>query len=251
MRDLTPPPIAPNDEYVTDVYHSLMKERIDDKAHIANSGTLYMRRVILGRLMARYEAFKLSMDLPGSIVELGVFKGESLLFFAKLVEIMLANDRSCRVIGFDSFEGFPSLHEKDGKENLKADLRVGGWSSRDYYEELKVLLNVFDHDRGAGNKPRVELIKGDISRTVPEYAEANPGMRIKLLHLDCDLYEPTLVGLQTLYDRVVKGGVILLDEYGLTEYPGESRAVDEFFADKPVTIKKFPFYTTPGGYIIK
>ncbi len=251
MVDLKKPAVSPDDAYVTDKLHELMKMRIDDKGHIANAGTLYMRRVILGRLLARYEAFKMVQDLPGSVIDLGVFKGESILFFAKLVELVNANDRSCRVVGFDCFTGFPGLHEHDGHENENIDYKEGGWSSENFYEELKSLINVFDHDRASGHKPRIELVEGDINKTVPKFVEDNPGIRVKLLHIDCDLYEPTLTSLKYFYDKIVKGGVILLDEYALSELPGESKAVDEFFAGNPPVIRKFPFYTTPGGYIVK
>jgi hypothetical protein len=228
-----------------------MQSRFNDKEHIANSGTLYMRRVIMGRMFARYEAFRLVKDLPGCVVELGVFRGESLLMFAKLVELLNANDRSCRVIGFDNFRGFEGLHPKDGGVDKKSDRRVGGWNPSDYYLDLQLLVHAFDHDRSAGHKPRIELVEGNIVETVPKYVEDKPGLKIKLLHLDCDVYEPTLIGLKCLYDRVVRGGVVLLDEYGLPEFPGETAAVDEYFGDRRPLIRKFPFYTTPGGYIIK
>ncbi len=251
VLNIPPPAQSPNDELVTEGLYDLIRRRVDDKMHIANSGTLYMRRVILGRMLARYEAFKMVEQLPGSIVELGVFKGESLLFFAKLVELMNMHDRACTVIGFDNFSGFPELDPKDGKEDLRIDKKVGGWSSENYYEDLQQLLKIFNHDRMAGHKQRIELIEGEITQTVPAYIQENPGLKIKLLHLDCDLYKPTLTGLKYLYDKVVKGGVILLDEYGLSEFPGETAAVDEFFAENMPVIRKFPYYTTPGGYIIK
>lgn len=245
------PAASPDDAYVTELLYAAMQARFDDPNHLANAGTLYMRRVIMGRLFARYEAFRLVQDLPGSIVELGVFKGESLLMFAKLVELLNANDRSCRIIGFDNFRGFEGLHAKDGGVDEKADRRPGGWNPSDYYPDLQLLLKAFDHDRAAGHKPRIELVEGNIVDTVPSYVERNQGLKIKLLHLDCDMYEPTMAGLRHLYDRVVRGGVILLDEYGLPEFPGETAAVDEFFAGRMPLIRKFPFYTTPGGYIIK
>ncbi len=94
IRSIRAPAVGPDDEYVTELLYAAMQARFADKTHIANSGTLYMRRVIMGRLFARYEAFRMVKDLPGSIVELGVYKGESLLMFAKLVELMNANDRS-------------------------------------------------------------------------------------------------------------------------------------------------------------
>ena len=87
--------------------------------------------------------------------------------------------------------------------------------------------------------------------TVPAFVAAHPGLRIRLLNLDCVLYEPTLVGLRHLYPLVVEGGVVLLDEYGFEQFPDESRAVEEYFGNAMPVIRKFPFYSNPGGYLVK
>ena len=248
---LKEPNPCPEDDYVNERLHQLLKSRIDDPAHAMASLSLYMRRIHIGKLLALYEAFRMVDDMPGSVVELGVFKGESLLWFARLMEILNNNDRSASVIGFDNFKGFESLHAKDGAADEKFDKVIGGWSSADYYDDLLALINVFDHDRMAGQKPRIRLVEGDICETVPLFVAENPGVRIRLLNLDCDLYEPTLVGLQHLYPKVVPGGVVLLDEYAFEQFPGESAAVEEYFGDQMPVVRKFPFYSNPGGYFVK
>jgi len=245
------PPRCPDDAYVNDRLHALLRARIDDASHVTSALSLYLRRIHLGKLLGLYEAYRMVTELPGSVVELGVFKGESLMFFAKLMELLNVNDRSARVIGFDNFGGFPALHAEDGADDARVDKRQGGWNSAEYREELLALINAFDHDRLAGHKPRIELVEGDIVQTVPAYVLAHPGLRIKLLNLDCDLYEPTLIGLRHLYPLVVEGGVVLLDEYGFEQFPGESRAVEEYFGGAMPTIRKFPFYSNPGGYFVK
>ena len=242
---------CPDDEYVRDRLHSLLESRIGDESRVMNSLSLYMRRIHIGKLLGLYEAYRMVSDLPGSVVELGVFKGESLLWFARLMEMLNSNDRSSYVIGFDNFRGFEALHEKDGAADTQVDKVVGGWSPADYYEDLLALINAFDHDRMAGQKARIRLVEGDICKTVPKFVNEHPGTRIKLLNLDCDMYEPTLVGLQHLYPMMVPGGVVLLDEYAFEEFPGESAAVEEYFGERMPTIRKFPFYSNPGGYFIK
>lgn len=251
--DLAKPPRLPDESYVNEKLHELIKVRIDDQRHLTSALGLYVRRMHLAKTLCLYEAFKMVSDLPGSIVELGVFKGESLLLFAKLMEIFNVNDRSCSVIGFDNFHGFEGLHEKDGIPDPKTGKVKGGWSSADHYEELKALINVFDHDRMVPQKPRIRLVEGDICETAPKYAADNPGLRIRLLNLDCDMYEPTLAGLQAFYHLVVPGGVVLLDEFGFDAFPGESKAVEDYFAANggmPV-IRKFPLHSNPGGFFVK
>lgn len=100
-------------------------------------------------------------------------------------------------------------------------------------------------------KKRLEIVRGDIATTVPEYVRANPGLRISLLHLDCDLYEPTLVALKHLYPLVVAGGVVILDEYGQSKFAGESAAFDEYFGDRRPVLQKSHLISNPSGWFVK
>ena len=91
-----------------------------------------------------------------------------------------------------------------------------------------------------------------MEETIPAFVEKNPGLRISILHFDIDLYKPTMVGLENLYSHVVRGGIVIFDEYAITEWSGESSAVDEFFANHPdIVIKNFEWTNSPGGYFIK
>lgn len=92
------------------------------------------------------------------------------------------------------------------------------------------------------------LVKGDIIKTIPEFLARNSSFKISLLHIDVDVYEPTIVILENLWDKIVKGGILMLDDYGMVE--GETRAVDEFFSGKIIQINKPRFNYIPS-YIIK
>ena len=94
----------------------------------------------------------------------------------------------------------------------------------------------------------IEMVEGDITTTVPDYIATHPELKISLLNLDVDIYEPSVIILEHLYSRIVKGGVLVLDDYGT--FPGETKAVDDFFKDQEISIRKFPYCTTPS-YIIK
>jgi len=97
----------------------------------------------------------------------------------------------------------------------------------------------------------VVLVEGDLSETAHDFVKKNPGLRISLLHLDVDLYEPTLAALDAFYPCVVNGGLVVFDEYGLTEWAGESRAVEEYFGSDLPHIEKFSFSSLPGGFFVK
>lgn len=153
---------------------------------------------------------------------------------------LLENDFTRKVIGFDMFGKFPDnvKFEEDKKfvKNFETD---GGWGIHE--DRLHALLK----NKGFQN---YELVQGDILETLPKYVENNPAQKIALLHIDVDVYEPTMEILERLWDKVVQGGIVMLDDYS-SRY-GETVAVDEFFKDKNVSIQKPPFNFIPA-YIVK
>jgi hypothetical protein len=189
----------------------------------------------MSKVLAHYELFRSVAGLPGSIVECGVFKGTSLARFAMFRELFGHAD-SKRIIGFDAFGAFPETAFADDVAHRSEFVASAGESGLSVEQMEQVLAH-----KGVG--ANVELVAGDINVTVPAYAAANPELRISLLNLDTDIYEPAVTILEHLYPRIVRGGVLILDDY--TTWPGETAAVDEYFADQGVTIEKFEFAMTP------
>jgi hypothetical protein len=210
------------------------------------------RRQALKRFLAHVELFKLTLDVPGDIAELGVFRGAGLMTWANLLEAFCIGDRTKVVYGFDNWKGFGELAPEDGRADDASGKVVGGFNPERYLEELQSALSIFDADRFIPAKPRVKLVPGDIEREVPRFVEDHPGVRFSLVHFDCDLYRPTRSALESLWPRVVRGGVVIFDEYAITDWPGESQAVDEFFSDKPdLRLRTFAWTNTPGAYLVK
>jgi hypothetical protein len=212
---------------------------------------IFARRVTLKRFLAHYELFRKTVDLPGDIVELGVFRGASLFTWANFLEARAIGSRTKKVWGFDNFTGFSGLGDRDGPAVPRLQKVTGGFSPAQYYEELKAAIALFDEDRFAPWKPRIELVEGDVEKTVPAFVEKNPGLRISILHFDIDLYGPTMVGLRHLFPRVVSGGIVIFDEYAILEWGGESAAVEEYLAGQGYRLKTFEWNNSPGAYVIK
>ena len=210
------------------------------------------RRQWLKRFLAHHEVFKMTLDVPGDIAEFGVFRGMGLMTWANLLEAYAIGDRTKVVYGFDNWAGFTGFSPEDGSTNEHAGKTVGGFDPSGFRTELEEAIRIFDGDRFIGWKPRVKLVDGAIEDSLPAFLEENPGVRFSLVHFDCDLYAPTKVGLDAVWPRVVRGGVVLFDEYAIKDWPGETKAVDEFLEDRPgVRITTFPWSNTPGGIIIK
>jgi hypothetical protein len=216
---------------------------------------VFTPRLNLARFLAHYELFKQIVDLPGVIVDLGVYRGASTFTWAKLCEIFCPTDVRKVVYGFDTFEGFPSLTAADGPPDELQEAQPGGYNGGPGVEsDLREAIGAMDEDRHLAHRPRVEFVKGDVCETIPAFvAQKGNGLRIALLNLDVDLYEPTRVALEHFVPRVVPGGIIVLDEYAVDTFGGESKAVDEYFQarfGRRPAIRKFPWHSNPSGYIL-
>lgn len=194
----------------------------------------------IGKFLAHYELYNLAKKSSGEIVECGVFKGASLARFAMFRELFESHDAR-KIIGFDIFGKFPETKFKHDLKRRKQFIDEAGKEGISKEQLIKILKN-------KGISKNVELVKGDVTKTVPKYLEKNPELRIALLNLDTDIYEPAVTILENLYPRIVKGGILVLDDYGV--FPGETKAVDEYFENKKIEIRKFSFSKTPS-YIIK
>lgn len=210
---------------------------------------LLMTEDRLGKFVAHWEAMKLVSEIPGNIVECGVFKGTSFARFA-MIRRLLGGDLSARLVGFDVFDDeFPSTNYATDLAQREHWIATAGGSSIST-DQLKAVLN----RNGLSN---YELIQGDATETIPQWAENNPGAKISLLNIDIDFFEPTTAALVHLWPRVSQGGILLLDNYsgygtsGLS-YWGDTSAVDDFFADRneAIHIRRFPFASRPA-YIVK
>lgn len=195
----------------------------------------------LGNILAHYELYKKIIELPGDVIELGVFRGGTLIQFCTFREL-LENERSRKIVGFDVFSEFPSVAK------VESDITfVENWNKQfnDDFTKKEDIEQSLRHKK----IENVELVKGDILETVDEYLKREPHTRIALLHIDTDVYEPAKYGLEKLFDRVVKGGIVAFDDYATVE--GETLAIEEVLKNYDYDIKKFNFSHTKPSFIIK
>ena len=191
----------------------------------------------IGKMIAHYELLKLSSNIPGCVIECGVFKGASLIRFATFLKLLKSNKK---IIAFDTFGKHTTTKISSDHKRRKILLSHG----KEAISE-KQLMNIL---KCKGLEKNIQLIKGDITETVPNYLKLNPKLKISLLNLDVDFYEPSMSILKNFYPKLSKGGILMLDDYGV--WDGETMAVDEYFVDKKIKIRKYMFSKTPS-YIIK
>jgi len=184
--------------------------------------TKYIRRQDATRFLSCYELFKNVLDVKGSIIECGVYRGFTLMSWSLFSAILEPVNLTRRIYGFDTFEGFPSVSEKD--TTRLRDVNPEELAS-DSYDELSEIIKVFDSNRYLGHINKVELIKGNAEETIPEFIENNKHLVVSILFLDFDLYEPTKVAIENFYPRIPQGGIIAFDELDNPIWPGETLAL--------------------------
>ncbi len=166
--------------------------------------------------------------VPGDIMECGVGYGRTFLMLACLVYQDKANDQRA-LLGFDSFKGFPNptIEDKSTRNPKKGEHRDTS------VERIWKLL------RGSGLPKeflanRVRLVPGFFHESLRVFSERP----IALLHIDADLYQSYREVLTRLFPKVSSGGVVLFDEYLDPQWPGATKAIDEYFQPTNYKIKR-------------
>jgi len=204
----------------------------------------YVPRQNLARFLARYEIFKLIQNVQGSIVECGVLLGGGIMSFAKLSSILEPYNFQRRIVGFDTFTGFPSIDKVDLKgrsERKSAHLKQDGFATDGAYEDILKAIELYDITRFLNHFPKVELIKGDFSETADRYLADYPHLIVSCLYLDFDIYRPTKIALKTFLPRMPKGAVLVFDELNEEAFPGETIAVLESLDMNKLNVRRFDF----------
>jgi hypothetical protein len=193
----------------------------------------------IGRFLAKYEIFRRVLPVQGSIVECGVFNGGGLMAWATMSAILEPLNHLRKIIGFDSFTGFPSVSERDAAgANEHA---VAGGLKADSLSNLTEAIRLFDLYRPLGHIPKVEIVAGDALGTIPAYVTANPHLVVALLYMDFDLYEPTRLALEQLRPRMPKGAVIAFDQLNQRHWPGETQALVDALGIGSLRLERFSF----------
>tara|TARA_B100000900_G_scaffold415875_1_gene447644 strand:- start:2818 stop:3579 length:762 start_codon:yes stop_codon:yes gene_type:complete len=207
----------------------------------------YVRRQNITRFLALYEIFKMSLTVKGSIIECGVNHGFGLMSWAKFSAILEPVNITRRIYGFDTFSGFPSISGSDKSDNSN-HLKKGDLAA-DVKSELEELINIYDSTRFLGHVDKVNLIKGDAKKTIPNFLTQNPHLVVSLLFLDFDLYEPTKSALENFLPRMPKGAILAFDELDNPLWPGETLAMLESHQKRRFEIRRLEF-DPYIGYVI-
>lgn len=192
----------------------------------------------IARFLVKHELFKRVLGTTGVVVECGVFNGAGLFSWAQLSNIYEPTNYTRKIIGFDTFSGFPAVD--DGIDNAGVLQSKAGDLHGSNLDELLLSCSKYNNERHLSHISNIELVQGDFLKTSDDYLARNPHTIVSLLYLDFDLYEPTKKALELFLPRMPKGAIVAFDEINCNSFPGETRALDEVMGIRNHKIQRFP-----------
>jgi hypothetical protein len=208
---------------------------------------LFSRSSVLAKMLYVDELYRMIVNIPGVIMEFGVWWGQNLALFESMRAIYEPYNYARRVVGFDTFAGYDSITDKDGDSEL---VTKGAYSvSEDYEQYLARLLDYHERENTMGHIKKYELVKGDVTITASQYFERHPETVVALAYFDLQLYEPTKKCLEAIKPHLTRGSVIALDEINCPEFPGETLALKEVWGLDKLKIVRSR-YLPDRSYII-
>ncbi|MCP4179652.1 MAG: crotonobetainyl-CoA--carnitine CoA-transferase [bacterium] len=212
------------------------KSPISDEEVIQNMG-LFITRMNLSRILFLHELYNKIINIHGIIIEFGVRWGQNLALFLNFRGIYEPYNYNRKIVGFDTFQGFPSIDLNKDSSNIS----INDYSVPLNYENyLDNILKYHESEAPISHKKKYELIKGDATITFEKYLIDNPETIVAFAYFDFDIYKPTKTCLELLMQRVTKGSIIAFDELNCPEFPGETLAVLETIGLSKYSIKRAP-----------
>lgn len=196
-----------------------------------------LSRQALSRILYWDNLYRKILDKSGIIIECGVQYGASLGILTNLRGIYEPYNSSRKIIGFDTFEGFVGVdEEKDTSMSQEGDYAT----TENWDINLKKILDYHKHNAPLGHVQKSFLIKGDAADTVPHFLKQHPHQIIAMAIFDMDIYKPTKAVLEAIKPRLMKGSILVFDEFNCDSFPGETEAVMEVFDIKTLTFERHP-----------
>jgi hypothetical protein len=235
----------------TDIREALARHFRDcpiPDADILNNLGLFLNSKNLSRILCMDHLYQQVVDVMGVVVEFGTRWGQNASLFAALRGIYEPFNRHRKIIAFDTFTGFPSLHEKD---NLDCDvIRSGGLATTDgYHKYLERIMQFQEADSPLSHICKFEIRRGDATIEIDRYLDEHPETIVALAYFDFDIYEPTKKCLEAIRSRLVKGSVLAFDELNDPDSPGETAALMEVFGLHNIRLKRYRYASRVSYFV--
>lgn len=214
---------------------------------LSNIG-LYVRRQELSRILYMHELYRQIVPVHGIVVEFGVRWGRNLGLFSSFRGIYEPYNYTRKIVGFDTFQGLATITPSDGAHPV---VQEGAFAVMpDYEQYLARVMDYHESESPLRHVKKYEIIKGDVTVTLPLYVANHPETIIALAYFDLDLYEPTRACLELIRPYLTKGSVLGFDELNFEPFPGETLALKEILGLDRYAIRRSPLNPVPAYLVI-
>jgi len=226
----------------------LKKCPVPDDQLLSNLG-LFLNSKNLSRILFMDHLYRQIVDVQGIIIEFGTRWGQNLALFAALRGIYEPFNRHRKIVGFDTFAGFPGISKEDGSSDL---VQVGNLSvTEDYVEYLTKILEYHELDNPLSHIKKFDIRVGDAVVEIERYLKEYPETIVALAYFDFDIYEPTRKCLEAIKPHLVKGSVLGLDELNDHDSPGETIALKEVFGLNNISLKRYRYASRVSHFVVE
>ncbi len=214
---------------------------------LSNLG-LFLESKNLSRILFMDHLFRQILEVPGAILEFGTRWGQNLALFSALRGIYDPFNRHRKIVGFDTFTGFPSVKPEDGTSEM---IRPGNLAvTEDYQAYLASVLRTHEQLNPLSHLQKFDLRAGDATLEIERFLKDEPHTVVALAYFDFDLYEPTKRCLEAIRPRLVRGSVVGFDELNDPDSPGETLALMEVFGLNRIQLKRFPHASRVSYFVV-
>ncbi len=219
---------------------------IPDDQILSNLG-LFLNSKNLARILFMHHIYQQIVDVEGIVIDFGTRWGQNLSLFAALRGIYEPFNRHRMLVGFDTFQGFPSISKEDGSSDL---MQVGNISvTQNYASYLSKVMEYQELDNPLSHIKKFDIVAGDATVEIGKYLSGHPQTIVSLAYFDFDLYEPTRICLEAIRPHLVKGSVLGFDELNDPDSPGETLALKEVFGLNNIKLRRYR-YTSRVSYFV-
>ena len=229
--------IASDNEKIkrNDFFNLYKNSPIPDVEILSNLG-LFLKRQDLTKMLFFNDIYQKIINTHGVIMEFGTRWGQNLVTFNNLRGIYEPYNHSRKIIGFDTFEGFLNLNEKDGEHSI---IKKGAFSVTEYYENyLSKVLKYHESECPLSHIEKNIILKGDAPMLLSQYLTQNQETIIAFAYFDFDIYDPTKKCLELIKPYLTKGSIIGFDELVDPHFPGETIALKETLGLNNIAVKR-------------
>lgn len=202
----------------------------------------FVPRQALSYFLARDTVYREIVNVHGSIMDFGVYRGASFFTWQHLSSLYEPYNHNRKIIGFDSFRGFSEIGDFDmAVEGHELQLKRHGGMAYDGMDELEKGIELVNLNRPLGHIEKGILIEGELPTSCVEYLDQHKETMVAMANFGLGLYEPTVEVLKLLRPRLNKGSVLVFEDLNQSTWPGESQALREVFGPSAICLHRVPF----------